>query len=124
MITDLKATLLNSSTAYMTWTFEQSDFQLLNGRFRTFAVTIYENFSKHWVKNMLENGALPLDMSTLRTIETVKTNIILYNLQSSSEYYISVSICNFYECGSSSLAIDIKTPLSSMLPVYFVKTDL
>jgi len=46
MIRDLTASLLNSSTASITWTFEQDDFQLLNGKFRTFAVMIYENFSK------------------------------------------------------------------------------
>jgi hypothetical protein len=47
MIGDLTAGLLNSSTISITWTFEQEDFQLLNGKFRTFAVTIYQNFSKN-----------------------------------------------------------------------------
>lgn len=55
------------------------------------------------------------DMSTLTTIETSNTNLILHNLQSSSQYFISVSICNSFDCGSSSVAIDIKTPPSSIL---------
>ncbi len=46
MIRDLTANLLNSSIASITWTFKHDDFHLLNGKFRTFAVTIYENFSK------------------------------------------------------------------------------
>ncbi|CAF3590109.1 unnamed protein product [Rotaria sordida] len=96
MIRDLTGTVLNSSTAYITWTFEQDDFQLLHGKFRAFIVTIYENF----------------DMSTLTTIETIKTNLILYNLHSSSQYFISVSICNYFDCGPSSVAIDIKTSSS------------
>ncbi|CAF4143011.1 unnamed protein product [Rotaria sp. Silwood2] len=96
MIKDLTGSLLNSSTAYITWNFEQDDFQLLNGKFRTFIVTIYENF----------------DMATLTTIETIKTNLILYNLHSSSQYFISISICNYFDCGSSSVAIDIRTPTS------------
>lgn len=48
MIGGLKANLLNSSTTYITWTFEQTDFQLINGNFRAFAVTIYENFSENY----------------------------------------------------------------------------
>ena len=47
MIADLTASLLNSSTVFITWNFELDDIQLLNGKFRTFAVTIYENFSKN-----------------------------------------------------------------------------
>jgi hypothetical protein len=54
-------------------------------------------------------------MSTLTTIETPNTNLILSNLHPSSLYYISVSICNYFDCGSSSLAIDIKIPSSSTL---------
>lgn len=54
-------------------------------------------------------------MSTLKIIETVKTNVIVYNLQSSSQYYISVAICNYFDCGSSSTAIDITTPSSSII---------
>ncbi|CAF0823910.1 unnamed protein product [Rotaria sp. Silwood1] len=96
MIGDLTGTLLNSSTAYITWTFEQHGFQLLNGKFRTFVVTMYENF----------------DMSTLTAIETIKTNLILYDLHSSSQYFVSVSICNYFDCSSSSIAIDIRTPSS------------
>jgi hypothetical protein len=55
-----------------------------------------------------------LDMSTLTTIETIDTNLILSDLHSSSQYYISVSICNFFDCGSSSLAIGIEIPSSSV----------
>jgi hypothetical protein len=54
------------------------------------------------------------DMSTLTIIETININLIIYNLHSSSQYFISVSICNYFDCGSSSLPINIKTPLSSM----------
>ncbi|UJR10325.1 hypothetical protein I4U23_014531 [Adineta vaga] len=96
LIDDLTATLLNSSTAYITWTFEKKNLPLLNGKFRTFAITIYENFN----------------MSTLTTIETIHTDYTLSNLHSSSQYYISVAICNSFDCGSSSLAIDVKTPSS------------
>ncbi len=52
-------------------------------------------------------------MSTITTIETTNTNLILSNLHSSSLYYISVAICNYLDCGSSSAAIDIRTPSSS-----------
>ncbi|CAF1446454.1 unnamed protein product [Adineta steineri] len=97
IIRDLTGSLLNSSTAYITWMFEQDDFQYLNGKFRTFAITTYENFN----------------MSTLRTIETTSTEYFFDNLNSSSQYHISVAICNFLDCGSSSLATDINTPSSS-----------
>jgi hypothetical protein len=56
-------------------------------------------------------------MSTLTIIETINTNLILYNLHSSSQYFISVSICNYFDCGSSSLTIDIRTASSSMSKV-------
>ncbi|CAF0912627.1 unnamed protein product, partial [Adineta ricciae] len=96
IIDDLTATLLNSSTAHITWTVQQNNSQLLNGKFRTFSLTIYENFN----------------MSTLTTIETIHPNYVISNLRSSSQYYIFVSVCNSFECGPSSLAIDIKTPES------------
>ncbi|CAF0794841.1 unnamed protein product [Rotaria sordida] len=98
IITDLTATLLNISSVLITWIFENHDFQFLNGKFRTFAVTIYENFN----------------MSTLITIETINSTLILNNLHLSTEYHISVSICNFFDCGPSSLAINIETPLSNL----------
>ncbi|CAF4516635.1 unnamed protein product [Rotaria sp. Silwood1] len=97
IITDLTATLLNTSSIHVTWIFENHDFQLLNGKFRAFAVTIYENFN----------------MSTLRTIETINSTLTLNNLHLSTEYYISVTICNSFDCGPSSLAINIETPLSN-----------
>jgi hypothetical protein len=52
-------------------------------------------------------------MSTLTTIETIDPNLILNNLHPSSHYYISVSICNYFDCGPSSSAINIETPSSS-----------
>ncbi|CAF3429449.1 unnamed protein product [Rotaria socialis] len=94
-IMDLAAILLNSSSVLITWTLENLEFQLLNGKFRAFAVTIYENFN----------------MSTLITIETVNSSLIVHHLYLSTEYYISVAICNSVDCGSSSSAIQIKTPL-------------
>jgi hypothetical protein len=60
-------------------------------------------------------------MSTLNTIETTNTNLVLHNLHSSSRYFISVSICNYFDCGSSSFAIDIKTP-STSIPKISVST--
>ncbi|CAF3435968.1 unnamed protein product [Rotaria socialis] len=96
MIADLTATLYNSSTVYITWNIQQDEFQYLNGKFRTFAVTIYEN----------------LNMSTLTIVETVKTNLVLHNLHSSSQYYVSVVVCNYFDCGSSSTSIDVITPLA------------
>jgi hypothetical protein len=55
MVEDLTSTLLNSSTAYITWSFEPSEFRLLNGKFRSFAVAIYEDFSKNYRKYLLIN---------------------------------------------------------------------
>jgi len=49
-ITDLTAILLNSSSVRIKWIFANNDSQFLNGKFRTFAVTIYENFSKNFSK--------------------------------------------------------------------------
>ena len=54
-----------------------------------------------------------LDMSTLTTIETIDSNLILSNLHSSSQYFFSVSICNHFDCGSSSSTIHIRTPILS-----------
>lgn len=48
IVTDLTAIVLNTSSVHLTWTFEKHDFHLLNGKFHTFAVTIYENFSKNF----------------------------------------------------------------------------
>ena len=93
MVTDLTARLLDRSTAAITWNLPENAHSLLHGKLRAFAVTIYEHF----------------DMSTLKTIETTNTNVVLHNLHSSSQYFISVAICNHFDCGSSSLAIDIKT---------------
>ncbi|CAF2759126.1 unnamed protein product [Rotaria sp. Silwood2] len=95
-ITDLTVTLLNMSSVRITWTFDNHDFQFLNGKFRTFAVTIYENYN----------------MSTLITIETINSTLILSNLHLSTEYFVSVAICNSFDCGPSSLAINIETSLS------------
>lgn len=50
MVTDLTGHLLNSSTAAITWNFPENDHQILNGKFRTFAVTIYENFGKYLLR--------------------------------------------------------------------------
>jgi len=52
-------------------------------------------------------------MSTLLTIETLNPSLTLNDLHSSSQYYISVSICNYFDCGPSSSAINIETPSSS-----------
>ena len=56
---------------------------------------------------------LSLDMSTLMTIETSNPTLTISNLQLSSQYYISVMICNYFDCGPSSAAISIETPSSS-----------
>jgi hypothetical protein len=56
------------------------------------------------------------DMSTLTIIETINTNLMIYNLHFLSQYFISVSICNYFDCGSSSSAIDIKTSSSNISP--------
>ncbi len=58
-----------------------------------------------------------LDMSTLITIETINPNLVIDNLHSSSQYYISVVICNHIDCGPSSSAINIQTPSSSDIPI-------
>ncbi|CAF1443327.1 unnamed protein product, partial [Adineta steineri] len=97
-IEDLQAILLNTSSVNITWAFENDDVQFLNGKFRTFAVTIYEYFN----------------MSTLVTMETINSNLIFHNLHSSSQYYISVAICNYFDCGPSSKAIHIETPFSNL----------
>ncbi|UJR35713.1 hypothetical protein I4U23_028463 [Adineta vaga] len=94
MVKDLTAVLLNTTSVHLTWTFETNALQLLNGKFRVFAVTIYEHFN----------------MSTLLTIETINPNLIIDTLHSSSKYYISVTVCNYFDCGPSSLAMRIETP--------------
>ena len=55
MVTDLSAILLNSSSIRVTWKLENDQLEYLNGKFRTFAVTIYENFSKNFSLNFLKN---------------------------------------------------------------------
>lgn len=52
-------------------------------------------------------------MSTFVAIETISSNLILSNLHSSADYYISVVVCNSIDCGPSSSAVHIKTPLLS-----------
>lgn len=52
-------------------------------------------------------------MSTLLTIETIDPNLMVNDLHPSSQYYISVSICNYIDCGPSSSPIFIETPSSS-----------
>jgi hypothetical protein len=63
-------------------------------------------------------------MSTLTIIETIDANLILSHLHSSSQYFISVSICNYFDCGPSSLAIDFKTSSSSILQVPVKPTSI
>ncbi len=105
---------MNNSSVRITWIFESNNLQLLNGKFRTFAVTIYENFSKNFrIKFFIKSNFILLDMSTLLTIETINSNFIFNNLHSSSQYYISVSICNYFDCGPSSSAINIEIPSTS-----------
>ncbi|CAF1590596.1 unnamed protein product, partial [Adineta ricciae] len=98
MITDLTAILLNTTSVHLTWTFENDAVQFLNGKFRAFAVAIYEQFN----------------MSTFRTMETINPSLIIDNLHSSSQYYMSVAVCNYFDCGPSSLAIRVETPLSNL----------
>jgi hypothetical protein len=57
-IADLTGHLLNSSTAFITWNFLVDDHRLLNGKFRAFAVTIYENFSRNYSAYFLVNEFL------------------------------------------------------------------
>lgn len=52
-------------------------------------------------------------MSTLKTIETNDRNLILADLYPLSDYFISISVCNYFDCGPSSSAIRIKIPSSS-----------
>ena len=61
-------------------------------------------------------------MSTLTTIEVVNTNLILSDLHPSSQYFISVCICNHFDCGSSSSAITIRTSSSSMSNISIQKS--
>ena len=109
--------LWNVSTARITWTFKRHDFLLLNGKFRAFAVTLYRNFSKSTERRSTRRSHTPfsLDMSTLMTMETVNSYLIVQNLSSSSQYTISVAICNHANCGPSSFAIHFETRSSSML---------
>ncbi len=61
-----------------------------------------------------------VDMSTLITIETINPNLVIDNLHSSSQYYISVVICNYIDCGPSSSAIHIEIPASNNIPITVV----
>lgn len=51
-----------------------------------------------------------LDMSTLFTIETNRTEMNISNLHSSSKYFLSVAVCNFFSCGTSSSSLVVETP--------------
>ena len=114
---DLNAVLWNVSTARITWTFKRQDFLLLNGKFRAFAVTLYRNFSRSTKRRSTSktHALFSSDMSTLMTMETVNSYLIVENLSSSSQYTISVAICNHANCGPSSFAIHFETLSSSML---------
>lgn len=61
-------------------------------------------------------------MSTLRTIETIHTHFILDELHSFSRYFISVSICNHFDCGPSSSVIDLQTPSAFSLSSPITRT--
>ena len=116
-VVDVNAVLWNVSTARITWTFQRHDVLLLNGKFRAFAVTLYHNFSKSTERLSTVNSHAPFssDMSTLMTMETVNSYLIVQNLSSSSQYTVSVAICNHANCGPSSFAIHFETSSSSRL---------
>jgi hypothetical protein len=114
IVTDLRVVSLNVSSIHLTWRWQNDDTQLLNGNLRAFAVTLYESFSKlHQSDNSSFTEKLFSDMSTLSTIETVNPYLIVNDLHSSSEYYMSVTVCNYFDCGPSSVAIRIETPSTS-----------
>lgn len=46
MISDLTAILWENSSVRITWSLTKNDWRYLHGKFRTFAVTVYINFSK------------------------------------------------------------------------------
>lgn len=122
-ITQLNSILLNSTTARITWIFEPNDFRLLNGKFRTYALTIYRDFSKIWFfLNIFIDSQLffLIDMSTLQTIETIYPYWILNDLQPATHYFVTVAVCNHFDCGPSSSLIKIET-LSSCT-FYSLKT--
>ena len=115
IVNDLTATLLNASTVFISWTIDKTDFHLLNGRFRTFSLSIYENYSKRTISKcfvfvFLTKFSCFKDMSTLLTIETNRTEMNISNLHSSSKYFLSVAVCNFFSCGTSSSSLVVETP--------------
>ena len=79
------------------------NFELFSSRFTRILVRTITS-------NMKSINSLSSDMSTLRTIETIHTYLILDDIQPFSRYFISVSICNHFDCGPSSSTIDIQTP--------------
>ena len=46
LVGDLTATQLNMSTVHLGWTMDRDRLPALHGRFRTFALTFYQNYSK------------------------------------------------------------------------------
>ena len=111
IVTDLTATLLNASTVFVSWTMDKTDIRLLNGRFRAFAVSIYENYSNDRRETKVRRFShRSLDMSTLFTIETNRTELNISHLHSSSKYFISLTVCNDFACGSSSSSLVVETP--------------
>lgn len=46
IVGDLTTTLLNMSSVHLGWTVDRRQLQTLNGRFRNFALTFYQNYSK------------------------------------------------------------------------------
>lgn len=51
-------------------------------------------------------------MSTLMNLYTNQTDLILEDLFPSSHYFISISVCNSYDCGPSSPVMIIETPIA------------
>ena len=53
VVGDLTATLLNTSSVHVGWTIDRHQLQPLNGRFRNFALTFYQNYSKRCTQSAL-----------------------------------------------------------------------
>ena len=73
------------------------------------------NSVRHRSSSALQKQESFSDMSTFLTMETINPSLIIDNLHSSSQYYMSVAVCNYFDCGPSSLAIRVETPLLSKL---------
>ena len=111
-ITDLTGSLFTNNSIRLNWTVDHQNLDLLYGKFRTFTVIIYRNFSKLIsikIFTIQSSDFFPTDMSTLINVETTESFLLLDHIHLDSIYFVSVAICNYHDCGPPSSIVRIDT---------------